>query len=34
MIIREITKDDNARVKEIIQNSLKSLGLAIPGTAF
>ncbi|MDP1383611.1 GNAT family N-acetyltransferase [Priestia megaterium] len=34
MIIREIKKEDNAKVKEIIQNSLKSLGLAIPGTAY
>jgi putative acetyltransferase len=34
MIIREIKKKDNAKVKEIIQNSLKSLGLAIPGTAY
>ncbi|WP_043933265.1 GNAT family N-acetyltransferase [Bacillus sp. EB01] len=34
MIIREIKKEDNARVKEIIQNSLKSLGLAIPGSAY
>lgn len=34
MIMREIKKEDNAKVKEIIQNSLKSLGLAIPGTAY
>lgn len=34
MIIREICKEDNAKVKEIIQNSLQSLGLAIPGTAY
>jgi putative acetyltransferase len=34
MIIREVTKEDNAKVKEIIQDSLKSLGLAIPGTAY
>ncbi|RAS83643.1 GNAT family N-acetyltransferase [Priestia endophytica] len=34
MIIREVKKEDNAKVKEIIQNSLKSLGLAIPGTAY
>ncbi|ALC90678.1 GNAT family acetyltransferase [Bacillus sp. FJAT-18017] len=34
MIIREIRKEDNASVKEIIQNSLKSLGLAIPGSAY
>jgi putative acetyltransferase len=34
MIIREIKKEDNAKVKEMIQNSLKSLGLAIPGTAY
>ena len=30
MIIREIKKEDNAKVIEIIQDSLKSLGLAIP----
>ena len=30
MIIREIKKEDNAKVKEIIQDSLKSHGLAIP----
>jgi putative acetyltransferase len=34
MIIREIKKGDNAKVKEIIQDSLKSLGLAIPGSAY
>jgi putative acetyltransferase len=34
MIIREIKKEDNAKIKEIIQASLKSLGLAIPGTAY
>ncbi|MFC6332023.1 GNAT family N-acetyltransferase [Paenibacillus septentrionalis] len=34
MIIREITKQDNAVMKKIIQDSLKSLGLAIPGTAY
>jgi putative acetyltransferase len=34
MIIREIKKEDNAKVKEIIQNSLESLGLALPGTAY
>ncbi|MEY9974171.1 putative acetyltransferase [Lysinibacillus sp. RC46] len=34
MIIREIRKEDNAIVKEIIQDSLKSLELAIPGTAY
>lgn len=34
MIIREIKKEDNVKVKEIIQDSLKSLGLAIPGTAY
>ena len=34
MIIRGIKKEDNAKVKEIIQNSLQSLGLAIPGTAY
>lgn len=34
MIIRDITKEDNGKVKAIIQNSLKSLGLAIPGTAY
>lgn len=34
MIIREIKKEDNVKVKEIIQDSLKSLGLAIPGSAY
>jgi len=34
MIIREIKKEDNTKIKEIIQESLKSLGLAIPGTAY
>lgn len=34
MNIREITKADNAKVKEIIQYSLESLGLAIPGSAY
>jgi putative acetyltransferase len=34
MFIREISKEDNAKVKKIIQDSLKSLGLAIPGTAY
>lgn len=34
MLIREIKKEDNASVKEIIQDSLKSHGLAIPGTAY
>ncbi len=34
MIIREMKKEDNLRVKEIIQDSLKSHGLAIPGTAY
>lgn len=34
MIIREIKKEDNGKIKEIIQDSLKSLGLAIPGTAY
>jgi putative acetyltransferase len=34
MIIREIKQEDNAKIKEIIQDSLKSLGLAIPGTAY
>ncbi|MEK3787233.1 GNAT family N-acetyltransferase [Paenibacillus sp. FSL K6-1230] len=34
MVIREMTKEDNAKVKGIIQDSLKSLGLAIPGTAY
>ena len=34
MVIREINKEDNAKVKEIIQDSLRALGLAIPGTAY
>jgi putative acetyltransferase len=34
MMIREMKKEDNAKVKEIIQDSLKSLGLAIPGSAY
>ncbi|MFC4024658.1 GNAT family N-acetyltransferase [Oceanobacillus longus] len=34
MIIREIKKQDNKQVKELIQHSLKSLGLAIPGSAY
>ena len=34
MNIREIKKEDNAQVKTIIQDSLKSLGLDIPGTAY
>lgn len=34
MIIREITQQDNAAIKKIIQDSLSSLGLAIPGTAY
>ncbi|WP_339146790.1 MULTISPECIES: GNAT family N-acetyltransferase [unclassified Sutcliffiella] len=34
MIIREMKKEDNAIVKKIIQNSLESLSLAIPGTAY
>ncbi|AFS78492.1 acetyltransferase, GNAT family [Gottschalkia acidurici 9a] len=34
MIIREIKKEDNVKIREIIQGSLKSLGLAIPGTAY
>lgn len=34
MLIREIKKEDNARVKQIIQESLKSRGLNLPGTAY
>ncbi|WP_128102267.1 GNAT family N-acetyltransferase [Paenibacillus sp. DCT19] len=34
MIIREIKQEDNTKIKEIIQDSLKTLGLAIPGTAY
>ena len=33
-MIRPIRKEDNALVKEIIQDSLKSHGLDIPGTAY
>ncbi|MFC0233966.1 GNAT family N-acetyltransferase [Vagococcus entomophilus] len=34
MYIRKIGIQDNAPLKKIIQDSLKSLGLAIPGTAY
>lgn len=34
MIIRDIKPEDNLEVKKIIQDSLKSLGLALPGTAY
>lgn len=34
MILREMTKEDNQGVKELIQRSLKSLGLDKPGTAY
>ncbi|MBO0462250.1 GNAT family N-acetyltransferase [Enterococcus sp. DIV1298c] len=34
MRIREITPQDDLAIKEIIQNSLESLGLAIEGTAY
>lgn len=34
MLIRTIEKRDNLKVKKIIQDSLKSLGLAIAGTAY
>ncbi|MEH7110480.1 GNAT family N-acetyltransferase [Bacillus sp. JJ1764] len=34
MIIRNIEKEDNFKIKEIIQDSLKSHGLDIPGTAY
>ncbi|MGD7001656.1 GNAT family N-acetyltransferase [Corynebacterium halotolerans] len=34
MIIREMKKEDNARVEAIIKESLKSHGLAIPGSAY
>lgn len=34
MLIREIRKEDNEKIKGIIKNSLESLGLAIPGTAY
>lgn len=33
-MIREMKREDNAKVKEIIRASLKSLGLDIPGTAY
>lgn len=34
MLIREIQMKDNQGIKNIIQNSLESLGLAIPGSAY
>lgn len=34
MIIRKMKKEDNAKVKEIIQDSLKSLGLALRNSLF
>jgi len=34
MNVRPIKKADNAQIKAIIQDSLKSLGLDIPGTAY
>lgn len=34
MIIRQIEMKDNLHIKKIIQVSLESLGLAIPGTAY
>lgn len=34
MIIREIKPEDNLKIKKIIQESLKSLGLDVPGTAY
>ncbi|QTD42645.1 GNAT family N-acetyltransferase [Sporosarcina sp. Te-1] len=34
MTIRGIKKEDNSTIKKIIQDSLESLGLAIPGTAY
>lgn len=34
MLIREIQIKDNEAIKKIIQNSLESLGLAIPGSAY
>ncbi|MFC3746994.1 GNAT family N-acetyltransferase [Paenibacillus sp. GCM10012306] len=34
MNIREIKDEDNAQIKKIIQDSLRSLGLDIPGTAY
>ncbi|GGG70057.1 GNAT family N-acetyltransferase [Paenibacillus radicis (ex Gao et al. 2016)] len=34
MNIREIKNEDSTAIKKIIQDSLESLGLAIPGTAY
>ncbi|MFF2911452.1 GNAT family N-acetyltransferase [Paenibacillus sp. NPDC057934] len=34
MKIREMNNEDNAKIKKVIQDSLKSLGLDIPGTAY
>lgn len=34
MMIREIKKEDNEKIKTIIQNSLESLNLVIEGTAY
>ena len=34
MTIRKMKKEDNLKVKNIIQRSLESLGLAIPGSAY
>lgn len=34
MVIREIQKEDNVKIKEIIQRSLESFELDIPGTAY
>lgn len=34
MTIRKMKKEDNSKVKNIIQRSLESLGLAIPGSAY
>ncbi|MBV6738666.1 GNAT family N-acetyltransferase [Priestia megaterium] len=34
MIIREIKVEGNKKIKRIIQDSLKSLGLDVPGTAY
>ncbi|MGM9902458.1 hypothetical protein A5844_000022 [Enterococcus sp. 10A9_DIV0425] len=34
MLIREMKRKDNQQVKQIIQSSLKSVGLAIEGTAY
>ncbi len=34
MILREMTFSDNKQVKDLIQTSLKSLGLDKPGTAY